>query len=113
LVDRLLIRTATAGQAGTGNPADNSHQMHRSKRSGKPLSGSHWITATNIGRPSADWQGNTHSRYRTGSGLSSECDYALANRRSGLPHFAGSGGRAAKAMTEDELVRPSRLKRVA
>jgi|GEM_PF-5037778 len=61
LVDRLLIRTATAGQAGTGNPADNSHQMHRSKRSGQPLSGSRWITATNTGRPSPDRQGNTHS----------------------------------------------------
>ena len=34
-VDRLLIRTATAGQAGTGNTADKSAETHRPERSGK------------------------------------------------------------------------------
>lgn len=50
-MDRLLIRTATAGQAGTGNPADRSATTHRPRRSGKRLSGSRRVTDTNTDRP--------------------------------------------------------------
>jgi hypothetical protein len=47
-VDRLLIRTATAGQAGTGNPADKSAETHGPERSGKGLCGSRRVTAPTL-----------------------------------------------------------------
>ena len=45
---KLLIRTATAGQAGAGNPADMSREEHH-RTMGNEEIGSRQITSTNTG----------------------------------------------------------------